>query len=112
MKYATVQNKSAFISHLESEFGREDLVDAEVAPLDLVDDVVRADEGRAQHLQVNKKCLKYISGQIVLSPFCGALYAKVSQKEWFPGLVNFVPAVAYHFCLNLPKCSRNLGTTF
>ena len=20
-----------------------------------------------------------------------------------PGLVNFVPAVAYHFCLNLPK---------
>ena len=25
-------------------------------------------------------------------------------SRWpFPGLVNFVPAVAYHFCLNLPK---------
>ena len=23
-------------------------------------------------------------------------------KRWVPGLVNFVPAVAYHFCLNLP----------
>ena len=26
-----------------------------------------------------------------------------SPKECFPGLVNFVTAVAYHFCLNLPE---------
>ena len=25
-----------------------------------------------------------------------------SAKRWFPGLVNFVTAVAYHFCLALP----------
>ena len=25
-----------------------------------------------------------------------------SPKECFPGLVNFVTAVAYHLCLNLP----------
>ena len=35
-------------------------------------------------------------------------------KKWSPGLVTFVPAVAYHFCLNLPenlnlKNSRNPG---
>ena len=54
---------------LESEFGGEDLVDAKVAPFDLVDDVVRAGEGRAQHLQVSKKCLKCILGQIILSLF-------------------------------------------
>ena len=36
----------------------------------------------------------------------GALFREVglqgSPKECFPGLVNFVTAVAYHFCLNLP----------
>ena len=26
-----------------------------------------------------------------------------TSKRPFPGLVNFVPAVAYHFCLNLPE---------
>ena len=26
-----------------------------------------------------------------------------SPKEWVPGLVNFIPALAYHFYLNLPK---------
>ena len=34
-------------------------------------------------------------------------------QEWvkfpFPGLVNFVPAVAYHFCLNLPKTFSQPG---
>ena len=24
-------------------------------------------------------------------------------KKWAPGLVNFVPSVAFHFCLNLPE---------
>ena len=27
----------------------------------------------------------------------------------FPGLVNFVPAVAYHFCLNLPAAFLQPG---
>ena len=27
----------------------------------------------------------------------------------FPGLVNFVPAVAYHFCLNLPAAFSQPG---
>ena len=30
------------------------------------------------------------------------LYIQGSPKECFPGLVNFVTAVAYHFCLNFP----------
>ena len=34
-----------------------------------------------------------------------------SPKECFPGLVNFVSAVACHICLNLPKHSHNLGST-
>ena len=35
-----------------------------------------------------------------------------SAKRRSPCLVNFVPALSYHFCLTLPKHSRNLGTTF
>ena len=30
----------------------------------------------------------------------------------FLGLVNCVPAVAYHFCLNLPENSLKLGMVF
>ena len=26
-----------------------------------------------------------------------------SAERWAPGLVNFVPAVAYHFCRELPS---------
>ena len=33
-------------------------------------------------------------------------------KKWAQGLVNFDPVVAFHFCLNLPENSHNLGTTF
>ena len=29
-------------------------------------------------------------------------FVQSSAKRWVPGLVNFVPAVAYHFGLNLP----------
>ena len=36
---------------------------------------------------------------------------KVWAKMWYLGLVNFVAAVAYHFCPNLPENSRYLGTT-
>ena len=25
-----------------------------------------------------------------------------SAKRWFPGCENFVPSLAYHFCLDLP----------
>ena len=32
-----------------------------------------------------------------------------SPKECFPGLVNFVTAVAYHFCLNLPRAFSQPG---
>ena len=43
----------------------------------------------------------------------GALFREVglqgSPKECFPGLVNFVTAVAYHFCLNLPIASSQPG---
>ena len=27
----------------------------------------------------------------------------------FPGLVNFVPSVPYHFCLDLPGCENAAG---
>ena len=33
-------------------------------------------------------------------------------KKWPPGLVNFVPAVAYHFCLNLPEKFSQPGAHF
>ena len=32
-----------------------------------------------------------------------------SPKDWTLGLINFVSAVAYHFRLNLPTHSCNLG---
>ena len=32
-----------------------------------------------------------------------------SAKRWTPGLVNFVPAVAYHFCLALPAAFTQPG---
>ena len=37
------------------------------------------------------------------------LYIQGSPKECFPGLVNFVTAVAYHFCLNLPRAFSQPG---
>ena len=43
-------------------------------------------------------------------PVC--LSPQGKAKRWAPGLVNFVPAVAYHFCLKLPQNYRNLGPTF
>jgi len=33
-------------------------------------------------------------------------------KKWFPGFVNFVPAVACHFCLNLPVRFLQPGNHF
>ena len=33
-------------------------------------------------------------------------------KKWAPGLVNYVPAVANHFCLNLPKNLATLRSTY
>ena len=33
----------------------------------------------------------------------------ISVRPLFPGLVNFVPAVAYFFCLNLPAASSQPG---
>ena len=32
-----------------------------------------------------------------------------STNRWAPGLVNFVPALAYHFCLNLPTAFTQPG---
>ena len=44
--------------------------------------------------------------QVVSVPFLSLQgWAKVS----FPGLLNFVPAVAYHFCLNLPAAFSQPG---
>ena len=37
------------------------------------------------------------------------LHVQGSPKECFPGLVNFVTAVAYHFCLNLPRAFSQPG---
>ena len=37
------------------------------------------------------------------------LYIQGSPKECFPGLVNFVTAVAYHFCLNLSRAFSQPG---
>ena len=34
------------------------------------------------------------------------------SKRLFPGLVNFIPAVADHFCTTCQQHSRNLGTAF
>ena len=39
----------------------------------------------------------------------GFWYVQGSAKRPFPGLVNFVPAVAYHFCLNLPAAFSQPG---
>ena len=36
-------------------------------------------------------------------------YVQGSSKRRAPGLVNFVPAVAYHFCLNLPAAFSQPG---
>ena len=33
-------------------------------------------------------------------------------KKWTPGLVNFVPAVAYNFCINLPEKFSQPGDHF
>ena len=34
---------------------------------------------------------------------------KSSAKRWSSGLMNFVPAVAYHFCLGLPAAFTQPG---
>ena len=34
-----------------------------------------------------------------------------SSIRWAPGLVHFVPAVAYHFCLNLPAVFSQPGNS-
>ena len=34
-----------------------------------------------------------------------------TSKRPFPGLVIFVPAVAYHFCLNLPEAFSQPGNS-
>ena len=39
---------------------------------------------------------------------CGVV-VQGSPKECYPGLVNFVIAVAYHFCLNLPGAFSQTG---
>ena len=36
-------------------------------------------------------------------------YLQGSAKRLLPGLVNFVPAVAYHFCLSLPAAFTQPG---
>ena len=36
-------------------------------------------------------------------------YTQEWIKSWAPGLVNFVPALAYHFCLNLPEAFMKPG---
>ena len=35
-----------------------------------------------------------------------------SSIRWAPGLVNFVPGVAYHFCLNLHAAFSQPGARF
>ena len=32
-----------------------------------------------------------------------AQHLQWAPKEWAPGLVNYVPVLAYHFSLNLPE---------
>ena len=39
-------------------------------------------------------------------------HVKGSAKRRTPGLVNFVVAVAYHFCLACLQNSRNMGSAF
>ena len=41
--------------------------------------------------------------------FCGHLAFGHSANPRTPGLVNFVTAVAYHFCLNLPRAFLQPG---
>ena len=38
-------------------------------------------------------------------------YIQRSAKVDAPGLVNFIPAVAYHFCLNLPAAFTKPGAS-
>ena len=45
-------------------------------------------------------------GGFVLKP---ALYVQGWAKDWFPGLVNCVPAVAYPFCPKLPAAFMQPG---
>ena len=54
----------------------------------------------------------HISGLILLPCRSGPLYLQDWAKKWSPSLVNIVPAVAYHFCLNLPAAFTQPGTHF
>ena len=40
---------------------------------------------------------------------CGLIACTGVAKKCFPGLVNFVIAVAFHFCLNLPATFSQPG---
>ena len=57
----------------------------------------------------NKGALLRLSG-----PNCGLLGSRIHDwaKRWAPGLVNFVAAVAYHFCLSLPAAFTQPGAAF
>ena len=49
------------------------------------------------------------SDKLLLNDRHEVSYVQGTSKRPFPGLVNFVPAVAYHFCLNLPAAFSQPG---
>ena len=63
---------------------------------------------RLEEMVFAVKCLSDVRKLVGIVSSCTGLdYKAVS----FPGLVNLVPAVAYHFCLNLPAAFLQPGNS-
>ena len=53
-----------------------------------------------------------LGANIFVAAYCIRNHGRGLANEWPPGLVNFVPAVAYHICLNLPQIVSQPGGLF
>ena len=59
-----------------------------------------------QHYQfIEFLCIDYSDTLLIDSP----MHIQGSAKGWSPDLVNFVTAIAYHFCLALPAALTQPG---
>ena len=55
-------------------------------------------------MQSVPKAVKLLKGKYFMgSKVRLDVYVQGGAKEWSPVLMNFDPAVAYHFCLNFPE---------
>ena len=60
-------------------------------------------EGEGEGARRNSEGSEMIHPKLCFIPLQGL------AKKWFPGWVNFVPALAYHFCLALPAAFTQPG---